>query len=156
MEFFSQEHKDIAEAQRHTLPERLEKIDHPDLHSEAGKLNGIKEIWLSKYFAVRVIHHKDGTERLQISKTTFDEKRNSWEGGITWDELQEVKSQCGRGDKLAVEVFPKDENVINEGNYRHLWIIPEEAPYIWAKKKNRLSPRYDEGQTSILSNPSWI
>ena len=160
MKFFSEEHRRAADENRHTLPEKLEKTDHPDLYTEVGKMHGLKEVWVSRYFALRVIEHTDYDgricERLVISKTTFNEDGTGWEGDIAWDELQELKSQCGRGDRLAIEVFPKDENIVRKGNYRHLWVLPESLPYVWASKRENLSPAYDKKSTSILETPSWL
>lgn len=35
----------------------------------------------------------------------------------------QVKSKCGFGGMEAVEVYPKDDDVINTGNVRHLLFI---------------------------------
>lgn len=46
-----------------------------------------------------------------------------WADGISWDDLQRVKYEIGRGDQWAVEMFPPDDEVTNVANMRHLWII---------------------------------
>lgn len=43
------------------------------------------------------------------------------DGTITWDQLQAIKSLVWGQDVRAVEVFPRDADVVNTGNYRHLW-----------------------------------
>jgi len=44
---------------------------------------------------------------------------------MSWEELQSVKSACGFGGLDALEVYPRDIDVVNTGNARHLYIMPE-------------------------------
>lgn len=83
-----------------------------------------KEIWRSKYFSVVVFQHGPA-ERINVHRNTVDLAQKTWEGNITWDELMEVKRQCGRGAKDALEWFPRDENIVNDGNFRHLWVFED-------------------------------
>lgn len=53
--------------------------------------------------------------------------------GISWDELQEIKSEMGRGDRFAVEIFPATNDLVNVANLRHLWILPEPPPFAWRR-----------------------
>lgn len=48
----------------------------------------------------------------------------SFRGDITWNELQQVKRDCGRGDVWAVEIYPPDQYVVDAANLRHLWLLP--------------------------------
>ena len=43
--------------------------------------------------------------------------------GITWDELQKIKNECGFGAFDAVELYPANDDVIDTGNWRHLYIL---------------------------------
>lgn len=45
--------------------------------------------------------------------------------GISWDDLQWIKGAAGYRDREAVEVYPRDGDVVNVANMRHLWILPE-------------------------------
>lgn len=49
--------------------------------------------------------------------------RHDLKDGITWDELQRIKSECGFGGKDGVEMYPRDEDVVNTANIRHLYIF---------------------------------
>ncbi len=42
-------------------------------------------------------------------------------GDISWEEMQAVKSLVWGADAVAVEIYPKQSQVVNSGNYRHLW-----------------------------------
>lgn len=119
-------------AERMKWPEKLLQVPL----EEEFRQNGVIEQWYSQTFSVLVFLHKDGTERLMIHRMTM--KGDQWEDGITWDELMEVKRQCGRGETLAVEVFPKDSKIVNNGNVRHLWVV-DGNEFIWTRKSGTLS-----------------
>lgn len=58
-------------------------------------------------------------------------QRNDLTDGISWDTLQEIKNACGYADFDAVEVYPRQIDVLNIDKYRHIWIMPEPLPYAW-------------------------
>lgn len=60
----------------------------------------------------------------------LDIVRKDFQDGITWDELQTIKRECGYGDKDAIEFYPPDEDVFNTGNVRHLFIFDKRLPLI--------------------------
>lgn len=117
----------------------------------------ITEIWVSKRFRVVVYRHIDGTESLVVHRFSIDLKQDRWEGGITWDELQDIKRRCGRGHKMAVEVYPADDNIVDADNNRHLWIIenPSSLEFAWAnvfpKNKNKALNILTDRATQVLS-----
>lgn len=55
--------------------------------------------------------------------------------GITWDDLMQVKRDCGFADRWAVEVFPSEHEIVNVANMRHLWLLPEAPPFAWRARK---------------------
>ena len=59
-----------------------------------------------------------GYTRLSICRTGADT-----DTAMSWEELQKVKSLCGFGNLDAVEVYPRDSDVVNTGNVRHLYIF---------------------------------
>ena len=80
-----------------------------------------EKVFYSKTFMVQ--EYKEGySTRLSICRTSIDEN-GAWKADIQWEELQEIKRQVGYGDRLAVEIFPTDKNIVNVANMRHLWII---------------------------------
>lgn len=72
--------------------------------------------------------------RLSVCRTVMAGDR--WQDGITWDDLQRLKRECGYGDHDAVEVFPADADVVNVANMRHLFVLADEIPYAWRKSSN--------------------
>jgi len=67
--------------------------------------------------------------RLSICRTSLAGDR--WQDGITWDDLQRIKRECGYGDSDAIEIFPPDADVVNVANMRHLWVMAEPIPFAW-------------------------
>ncbi len=47
------------------------------------------------------------------------------DGTITWDQLQAVKTALWGAEARAIEVYPAKPDVVNGGNYRHLWRLGE-------------------------------
>lgn len=96
-------------------------------HSENAPI----EAWRSRNFLLQVFSEPNGIERLSICRTSHNGER--WQENISWDELQRLKSECGRGGKDAVEVYPPDDDVVNVANMRHIWILNERLPFVWRK-----------------------
>lgn len=99
----------------------------------------LTEGWISKHFVVEVHRSlQNGDEALCINRTSREADGYRWKGDITWDELMDIKRQCGRGEKFAIEVFPEDSNIIDTDNVRHLWIIEKNIldtlPFSWGPK----------------------
>jgi len=82
--------------------------------------------WRSRDYIVQAFDD-GGFTRLSVNRSDFDIKTGDWIAGITWDELQRIKAECGFADRWAVEVFPPDDCVVNVANMRHLWLIDKPA-----------------------------
>lgn len=60
----------------------------------------------------------------------LDIVRRDLTDGVTWDELRGVKNACGFADMDAIEFYPREADVINTGNVRHLYIFKTKLPLI--------------------------
>ena len=89
-----------------------------------------QEVWRSKSFLVQVFKEADGVTRLSVIRTAV-RVDGDWADGISWDDLQRLKSECGRGSLDAVEVYPADGEVVNVANMRHLWVLPVRLSFAW-------------------------
>lgn len=89
-----------------------------------------KRVWRSRGFLVQAYGEIPGHVRLSICRAELD-RDGQWTANISWEELQELKRQAGFGDYDAVEVFPRDCDVVNVANMRHLWVVPEGIPFAW-------------------------
>jgi len=79
-------------------------------------------IWESDEF--KVYAFQDG------KAVRLDIERKDGKDGIKWDELQQIKNNCGFSDCDAVEFYPSKSDVINTGNLRHLYVFFEKLPLI--------------------------
>jgi hypothetical protein len=80
------------------------------------------------------IYNQDGHIRISVNRTEIDDDGN-WLQGISWDTLMFIKKEVGYGDFDAVEVYPKEIDVVNVANIRHLFILKEPLDFIWRSKK---------------------
>lgn len=94
----------------------------------SGKQTAI-EVWRSCHFLVVIYReHDSGFLRMTVNRCQL--KGGGWADEITWNVLQEIKRDVGRGEQWAVECFPPDSEVVNVANMRHLWLI-DPPPYGW-------------------------
>lgn len=63
-------------------------------------------------FAVLIDH--------QIGHATIEH-----DGTITWDALQAIKNEIWGEAARAVEAYPPQSQVVNNGHFRHLWLLGE-------------------------------
>lgn len=89
------------------------------------------QVWLGGGLMVQVFADRPCT-RLSVSRTTTN-GQGRWRDGITWDELQDAKSQIGMGDRWAIEIYPAEDDLCNVANMRHLWILDEAPACAWRK-----------------------
>ena len=66
----------------------------------------------------------------EIDCIRLDIERNDHKPGISWDELRQIKIDCGFGDWDGVEFYPSEKDVIYTGNWRHLYLFQYELPLI--------------------------
>lgn len=60
----------------------------------------------------------------------LDIGRKDGKDGIKWDDLQRIKADCGFSHCDAVEFYPSKVDVINTGNWRHLYVFFDKLPLI--------------------------
>lgn len=102
----------------------------PKFHNQT-----LRKVFRSREFLVQVFDETQhgAVSRLTINRTELDD-RGEWRAGISWDELQRIKHCCGYGHCDAVEVFPKEIDVVNVSNMRHLWVVPDDClKFAWRK-----------------------
>lgn len=85
--------------------------------------------WVSRDYLVQAFAEDGDVVRLSVNGVV--PTADSWADAITWDELMEIKRQCGYGDRVAVEIYPDDDNIVNVANMRHLWLLPEAPAFMW-------------------------
>lgn len=115
-----------------TWPKKLTRFDPkdwPGAVSEANHPAAPDEAWRSRAYLVQIRYLDPTTnggaeELLHIRRTIHG-------APLTWDELQVIKRDVGRGDRAAVEVFPEDAHLIDLAEMRHLWIMAQRPAFAW-------------------------
>lgn len=92
------------------------------------------QLWRSRFFLVQVLGEKAfgsvEVTRLSVCRTTKD-TAGEWHENISWEELMRCKRQAGFGGHYAIEVYPRDRDIVNVANMRHLWVLSEPLPIGW-------------------------
>jgi hypothetical protein len=58
----------------------------------------------------------------------YDADKYEVQDGIPWDDLQEIKNEVAGRDERAIEIYPAADELVNEANIRHLWVVPWDFP----------------------------
>jgi hypothetical protein len=94
----------------------------------------LRSVWVSKKYLVQLYDEASSVMpilmRLSICRTVRGSD-DRWVDGIHWDELQAVKCEVGFGDWFGLEIYPREADVVNDANFRHLWLLPFPLPIGW-------------------------
>jgi hypothetical protein len=126
----TREQKRRLERDNAKLPNYLEVIPK-HLHPATGEKNRI-QAWRSRSFLVQAFGEGEGLIRLSVNRTTLGDN-GRWLENISWDELMQLKREAGFGDWYAIEVYPRDKDVVNVANMRHLWVMEKPLNIGWFK-----------------------
>lgn len=99
-------------------PDELQQIDAPADYDYGAKP---KETWCSKSFLVEIFDVNKNWERMRVHRNAFNPTFTAYLDGISWDTVMDLKRECGRGDREAVELFPRDIHSI-PFQVRHFWV----------------------------------
>lgn len=95
------------------------------------------QAWESRKFMVQMYDAPPfqgiDTRRLSVCRVTL-QSDGHWEQNLTWEELMAVKRETGFGDWYAVEIYPRDCDVVNVANLRHLWLLAVPLSIGWFSK----------------------
>lgn len=109
-----------------SYPETLEVVPENDPNLPySSHPQDIDKIYRSKKYTV-IVWNVPAGKKLSIQRNEWDSHTNRYRDNISWDEIQEIKRQCGFGEQNAIEFYPPDSEVINIANVRHIWILPDE------------------------------
>lgn len=89
------------------------------------------KVWISRNFLVQEFKEENAI-RLTVNRTTI-QSTGRWIDNIEWDDLQLIKREIGYGDYYAIEIYPRECDLVNVANMRHLWILPEPLSIGWFK-----------------------
>lgn len=77
------------------------------------------------------------------------------ESDIPWKIKQEIKNELFGEDRIAIEVFPKESNLIDASDTYHLWIMPKgfKMPFGIHPTKDVQCKTLDRG---VPKNPGYL
>lgn len=91
-------------------------------------------VWRSREYLVQRWPESplNGVEvrRLTVNRVTM-RADGHWDQVIPWDALQRCKRETGHGDWYAVEIYPRDRDIVHVANMRHLWLLAEPLGIGW-------------------------
>lgn len=83
--------------------------------------NGIEKFWKNSLYTVQLFTKPSEWGDIKLLMV----RRND-EGPIrSWSDMQRVKNELAGEDRIAVEVYPKEADLIDQANMYHLWVLPE-------------------------------
>ncbi|MDT8895438.1 hypothetical protein RSO41_12305 [Halomonas sp. I1] len=124
-------HRRLAKKRAKSYPMDLTEAPRYMWPSDAWQENRLN-VWISRDYLVQVFAEHEDIIRLSINDVVPES--GGWSDGMTWDELMEIKRQCGYADRVAVEIYPDDDNIVNVANMRHLWLLPEPPAFMWRER----------------------
>lgn len=98
-----------------------EAIEMPNGIAPRGWLKEIARAHRNKVFSVLERPLANGVIHLAVS--SLSEIRPSW-----W-EMQRIKCELAGETTTAVEVYPPSDEVVDEANMFHIWVLPEALPF---------------------------
>lgn len=101
---------------------------HPaDVERMRAATGELLEAFNNNVYSVQVFTR----HRLRPGTLQLVVRRHDGQDGIPWDDLQRIKNEiCGR-NAVALEVYPRADQFVNDANLRHLFVLPagEDAPF---------------------------
>lgn len=129
----SAEQRKKLKAMNKTYPKQLAEV--PQEQWPPGKENDNRiRVLRSRGFLVQVFN-EDDCLRLSINRTDIDLEGN-WKENISWEQIQQLKRQAGYGNMYAVEVYPRDYDIVNVANMRHIWVLEKDVGIGWFKNRD--------------------
>ena len=107
-----------------------------------NSLLGPEKVFRSRSFLAQVFSAYDSQllgpiVRVSVCRTALL-ALGRWKDQISWDDLQQVKTWVGLGSFDAIEVFPREQDVVDVANMRHLWVLLEtRLDFAWRSGKTR-------------------
>lgn len=104
--------------------ERVHESENPARFAQQRERTGdLVSFWKNNVYSVQVYARGDATQLVV--------RRHDELGGIGWDDLQRIKNEIVGADRVAIEIFPAEDDVVNQANLRHLFVLPagEPAPF---------------------------
>lgn len=81
-------------------------------------LKGMTRIWKNNLYIVQEFPKSEGMTLLMV-------RRNDAAPIRSWSDMQRIKNELMGEDRVAVEVYPAESDLIDLANMYHLWVFQE-------------------------------
>lgn len=123
----------MTREQSKAWPEVLAPVPEGEWPAPRGRRRPVA-VWLSRHYLAALyalpLCQAGVVRRLSVNRVALGID-GRWEQGISWDELMRCKRETGHADWYGVEVYPRDRDIVNDANMRHLWLLTEPLPIGW-------------------------
>lgn len=125
--------RDLRERSK-AWPEELAEVprdEWPRLPESATSLP--VKLWRSRHYLAQLYEVKciGDTEVLRLSVNRVTRAVGGWGENIPWQDLQRCKREAGYADWYAIEIYPRDQDIVNVANMRHLWLLSSPLAIGW-------------------------
>lgn len=90
-------------------------------------------LWRSRHYLAQLFEEKPvgfiDVMRLTVNRCT--RVAGGWGENIPWQDLMRCKREAGFGGWYGIEIYPRDRDVVNVANMRHLWLLSEPLDIGW-------------------------
>ncbi len=98
----------------------------------------------------RLIRTRFGTvEHVTISKGTGT---NDGSGEVTWAEKMRIKNELFGENRFAIEVFPKQKNLVDVCDIYHLWVFDKKLEMPFGIAQKEYTPAINRGYSMSESD----
>lgn len=115
-------------------PARLTEIPRETWPPYPNPAHAPTKVWQSRKYLVQLFDETPlqniDTRRMSVNRVTIGDD-GRWDAGLSWDELQDIKREIGFGDWYGLEIYPRDGDVVNDANMRHIWLLAVPLPLGW-------------------------
>ena len=103
----------------------IEKPSPKQLYNNAnhGWFTELDRVYVDQNNTYCVMTREIETE--EMGKITHAAIKSTHEGDIPWAEKQRIKNEIFGKDTCAIEVFPKEEDLVDQAYMYHIWVLHE-------------------------------
>lgn len=83
-------------------------------------LSGLQRAWRNAVYSVQ--QFPNATPEGEV--TLLMVRRHDAAPVRSWSDMQRIKNDLAGEDRVAVEVYPREEDLVDQANLYHLWVLP--------------------------------
>lgn len=99
-----------------THPERW-----ADMRANTGDL---RQCWRNNVYSVQVYARTDSLHPGQLRALQLAVRRHDGDEVRGWSDLQRIKDEIAGPDRVAIEIYPPADSVVDNANMRHIFVLP--------------------------------